>query len=345
MDRVELIPVVRAREALELRRSVSVVVPSYRRPSELQRCLAALAAQTVTPDEVIVSCRRTDQQTAAVVSRAGERCSRLRLAWVDAPGVIEAMTAAIASTTGSIVAFTDDDAAPRPEWIGHLIDRFAVRGVGGVGGRDVVPGEDDEWRRTADVGRITRWGRMIGNHHLGKGAPRPVATLKGANMAFRVEALALPANLCGQGAQRHWEVATCLWAVRRGWTLLYDPQLLVDHYPAARFDADRRGNPEGTAVRDASYNLVTSLVSLRPDLVRRRAAYGVLLGDLGATGVLRSAAALATGDRRTAAALMPSLRGQVDALARAGRGRGVRMITAQEMRTGRADRTGDHPRP
>jgi hypothetical protein len=70
-------------------------------------------------------------------------------------------------------------------------------------------------------------------------------------MAFRRQALALPESLRGSGAQAHFEVATCLWARKRRCRLVYDPSVVIDHYRAPRFDADRRERPERNAIRTA----------------------------------------------------------------------------------------------
>jgi hypothetical protein len=50
---------------------------------------------------------------------------------------------------------------------------------------------------TRDVGRVGRWGKLVGNHHLGTGSARSVMVLKAVNMAFRREALAVPEQLRG----------------------------------------------------------------------------------------------------------------------------------------------------
>ena len=162
-------------------------------------------------------------------------------------------------------------------------------------------------------GRITALGKLVGNHHLGSGSARDVDVLKGANMVFRRSALALPGGLRGEGAQVHFEVACSLWAAGRGWRLVYDPALMVDHLPAPRFDDDARAAPSARAIENAAFNLVLCLGVLRPDLRRRRLAYGLLAGDKGAPGLLRAARAVAQRDRVVAAHLLPSLRGQLAA--------------------------------
>lgn len=79
----------------EERPRISVVVPTRDRPQELQRCLAALEAQSV-PAEVVV------------VEDADGRGP----AWARNEGVRRAR--------GEVICFTDDDCAPFPGWVKAL---------------------------------------------------------------------------------------------------------------------------------------------------------------------------------------------------------------------------------
>jgi cellulose synthase/poly-beta-1,6-N-acetylglucosamine synthase-like glycosyltransferase len=169
--------------------AIDVVVPSYARPILLERCLVALAAQTVAPRSVVVVARPDDAATwAATRAAAGVA----RAVSVEAPGVVAALRAGVAATTGDAVAFTDDDAEPEPEWLARIAHHLARPGVGGVGGRDHIAGQTLPARSV--VGRRFAFGRTVGDHHLGVGPARPVDILKGVNMAFRVDALALARN-------------------------------------------------------------------------------------------------------------------------------------------------------
>jgi hypothetical protein len=193
-----------------------------------------------------------------------------------------------------------------------------------VGGRDRIVGMEGPPKEP--VGRITSWGKLIGNHHLGEGPPRDVDVLKGVNMAFRREALVLPDRLLGVGAQVHNEVSTCLWARRQGWRVVYDPAVVVDHDLALRVDSDQRDYLSSTAVRDSSYNLVISVLSARPELFWRRAAYGLVVGDRENPGLVRATYALFRLDGRTLRSLPAALRGQIDALADSARDRRLRPV-------------------
>lgn len=285
---------------------VSIVVPSYRRPDRLARCLSALAGQNRRPDELIVVCRRSDAGTLALAREAtGVLCAE-----VDRPGVLAAMRAGARAANGDCIGFVDDDAEPHGNWLEGIVAHLDDPTVGAVGGRDIVDHHPDH-RPTTDVGRITANGKLIGNHHLGAGPARAVDVLKGANMVFRRAALVLPDGLRGEGAQVHYEVATSLWAAGNGWRLIYDPALVVDHLAGPRFDEDARGFQSSRAIANAAFNLTVCLGTLRPALRRRRLAYGLLVGDRATPGLLRAAWALLDREPRVAAQLTASVRGQL----------------------------------
>ncbi len=92
---------------------------------------------------------------------------KLRPVFVGEPGVLAAMRAGVACSHGEVVAFTDDDAEPRREWLGRLLALLLQPGVGAVGGRDVIAGQTEPRRH--EVGSLTRYGKLVGNHHLRRG--------------------------------------------------------------------------------------------------------------------------------------------------------------------------------
>ena len=239
----------------------SVLVPTFRRPDDLERCLAALAAQTHRADEVIVIARREDAPTVAALERwlAVRAVYGLRVAWVEEPGQVAANNRGLREASHELILITDDDAAPHVDWIARIHAHFARDPqLGGVGGRDFVHERGALLTGDASrVGQLSWYGRAIGNHHLGSGAPREVQILKGVNMAWRrdaIEGLRFDTRLLGSGAQVHNDLAFSLAVCRRGWKLLYDPAVRVDHFPADRADDDKRFVLNETAYFNAAYN-------------------------------------------------------------------------------------------
>jgi len=93
----------------------TVIVPTYRRPHDLARCLQALTQQVSLPAEVIVVVRDQDADTWAMLETLKSLSLPLKPVTVTVPGVIAAMNAGVAAATGDFIAFTDDDAAPHPD--------------------------------------------------------------------------------------------------------------------------------------------------------------------------------------------------------------------------------------
>jgi glycosyltransferase involved in cell wall biosynthesis len=305
---------VRTIAALTATAGIDVVIPTYRRPQLLTRCLAALESQHHPAARVIVVLRPDDGDSKRVVRRARAAADNVRVVEVQTPGVIAAMTAGVAVTTAPLIAFTDDDASPRPDWLARIAMHFVDPAVGGVGGRDLVLGE--EGPLTSSVGRFTRLGKLIGNHHLGAGPPRDVEVLKGVNMAFRAQALALPSAglLRGDGAQVDFELLTCGWARRQGWRLIYDPAVLVDHEGAPRHGGDQRVRPTRESLFDAAYNSIVATVAVGGDRPVRRLAYLVIVGTRDRPGLVRGLVALGRGEWDVLARLRPTLAGRVAGL-------------------------------
>lgn len=272
--------------------SIAVLIPTYRRADALARCVDALAAQSRVPDEVIVVHRVEDHEAAAVVA-AHPLCAQgtLRSVVVRVPGVVAAMQAGLDTVRSEITALTDDDCTPHPGWCAQIIAALAARpACAGVGGRDWQPVERGV---REPVGRVTWYGRVFGNHHLGGGQAREVDILKGANAAFRtslLRAVGFDHRLLGTGAQLHWELALCLPMRAAGWSLWYDPAIAVDHHIAPRHDADttHRGRfaegPHAEAVSNETRLLLEALSPLRRVLF---VLWCVLIGAGNAPGVLQ----------------------------------------------------------
>ncbi len=246
---------------------VSVVVPTYRRPESLARCLDALDRQTRAAEETIVVVRGDDAASRQVVRSRGRA---VRLVLVHRPGVVAAMNAGLDASGGEVVALTDDDAAPHADWLARIVDTYAGDArIAAVGGRDWVTSFKtglliDESEPV--VGRIDWLGRVTGNHHAGVGEARDVDVLKGVNLSVRGELLRqirFDERLRGVGTEHHWELALCLALRRCGYRVVYDPAIAVDHHPQPRVDDSRMFN--SSELRDARHNeTLAVLVHLPP---------------------------------------------------------------------------------
>jgi glycosyltransferase involved in cell wall biosynthesis len=296
---------------------ISVVLPTFRRPSDLARCLGALQAQLRKADEILVIARPDDLATLDVLRQADAKL-KLRCLSVYRPGVVAALNAGLSGVSGDIIAITDDDTAPRPDWL-ERIERWyqADESVGGVGGRDFIHRpETTEDLPKQQVGTIQWFGRRTGNHHLGVGAARYVEMIKGANMSFRrkaIEHLHFDERLKGGGAQVHLEVQFCLAVRRRGWRIIYDPAIAVDHYLGMRHDNDRRDQFNFRALSDAVHNETLALLEHLPSI--RRSAFmvwAICVGQRGAPGVLQWFRFILDRDQNACCRVLAALKGRWD---------------------------------
>lgn len=273
------------------------MIPTYRRAASLEQCLRGLQAQLRAADEVIVVMQPDDEETLRLLRRL-EGWKPLRLIRHSGGGAVGQYNAGLKACEGDIIAITDDDAVPRPEWLQQIESYFATNpDLGGLGGRDVVQEDGVLLEGNANtVGTVQWFGRVIGNHHIGTRLNPSVDVLKGVNMSFRLSAigdLVFDRDLRGQGAQTCLDMAFSMGVKRRGWRLLYDPEVAVDHFPAKRFDADQRKAPSLQAKEDNAHNFYLTIRRYMEPGWRKRMAllWAFLIGTKSVPGLLRGLAA------------------------------------------------------
>jgi glycosyltransferase involved in cell wall biosynthesis len=112
---------------------VSVIIPVFNDAARLRRCLQALAGQTYPRERyevVVIDNGSSDDLGAAVAGLAFVRLGAER-----APGSYAARNAGLALAKGEVLAFTDSDCVPEPDWIAGGVARLlATPGCGLVAG-------------------------------------------------------------------------------------------------------------------------------------------------------------------------------------------------------------------
>lgn len=283
--------------------TISVLIPTYRRVESLNRCLEALRRQSRDPDEILVVVRTDDEESLAFLN-SWQDWKALRVIQTSQGGQVNQLNAGLEAGRGDIFAITDDDAAPTEDWLRRIEQHFVSNpDLGGVGGRDLV-WEQDRWVSGSSelVGTIRWFGRVVGNHHLGAKLLSNVDVLKGANMAYlrvAVGDLRFDSDLRGKGAQTCNDMAFSLGVQKRGWRLLFDPEVAVKHFPAQRFDLDQRGAPSHQALEDDCFNYYLTLRRhMRSGLRRSMAiAWARMIGTPWRPGFVRGVVATVKRDR------------------------------------------------
>src|SRR5512138_3404025 len=148
---------------------VSVVVPTYKRPQLLRKCLQALTKQDYPPAEYefIVVDDAGAQETRSLVESFMETgpasgitpeadpCpSLVYAAATQTQGPAAARNLGWRMARGEIIAFTDDDCLPEPDWlkegVAALKEDFA-----GVSGQVVVPLSEPPTDYERNVSRLS----------------------------------------------------------------------------------------------------------------------------------------------------------------------------------------------
>ncbi len=281
--------------------TVTVLVPSYRRPDSLLACLDATLAGSRVPEQIVVALRDTDEESHQELNKwreqAGNDAARIKVAEVTEPGQAAATNAALALARGDVICFIDDDCRPTTEWLARIMDHFEDASVVGVGGRDIVHHDEVISAQPAGpVGRVTWYGRVIGNHHQPVGdEPREVQHLKGANMSFRREVVpGFDRNLMGA----HFSDTNVSLMAGAAGRIIYDPLATVDHYPAPRPHGFARASVSPEQIFADAHDWAYVIPAHLSPIGRAGAwAYALLVGQDRRLGVLKMLLALPRGPR------------------------------------------------
>ncbi|SDE45422.1 Glycosyltransferase, GT2 family [Dyadobacter soli] len=126
--------------------NISVVIPTYKRPALLRKCLDALREQTYwrTFYEVIVVSDGPDRETEVLIERFIREQPDCAVFFHHLPakkGPAAARNYGWKKSTGELVVFTDDDCIPDPCWLEEYAARYQAMAERFVAftGRVIVP--------------------------------------------------------------------------------------------------------------------------------------------------------------------------------------------------------------
>jgi GT2 family glycosyltransferase len=218
-------------------RAIAAAICTYNRHDLLEEAVASVLAQALEPDafEILVvdNSPPGPQRAAAAERYAGH--PRVRYLTEDTPGLSNARNVAIRETSAPLVAFMDDDAVARPDWLAEVLRAFRTFGedAGVVGGK-VCPiwgAERPAWLPDDLLGALTvvDWGGELR-------AASPTEWVAGANYSVRSEAVravgGFPTSLgrIGESILLSNEDARMVKALRdQGLQTIWAPDAIVDH--------------------------------------------------------------------------------------------------------------------
>lgn len=240
---------------------VSVVVCTLGRQPRLTATVAAVLTQThPNIDLVVVDNDPASGRTPALLAGIDDR--RLRIVTEPVRGLSAARNAGLSAAQGALIAYTDDDAVPTPDWIATLVDTLRLDGA------EVVTCVTGRVLAAATTTAEEAWFEELGI--FDKGEVRTVWSLRdrtpaslgvpgrhtpffpytagemgsGNNMIFRTEALrslggfdeALGAGMPTKGGE---DLDAFRRVILAGQVLVYAPDAVVLHHHRETYEALR----------------------------------------------------------------------------------------------------------
>lgn len=149
-------------------------------------------------------------------------------------GPAEKRDIAIEQAKGEICAFIDDDAYPHKNWLKNAIKHFRHPEIVGVGGPGVTPKEDEYWEQLTGLVYESFFCGGHARHRFTKMKMRFVEDYPAYNLLVRKNILK---EVGGYGTHFYGGEDTflCLKIIKKGYKILYDPEVVVYHHRRALF--------------------------------------------------------------------------------------------------------------
>lgn len=214
--------------------TVSVVVPIYNGERDLSGLIDGLLGQTYPADRVEFlmvdngSCDRTPQLLAAAVQTAQTQGLTLKhLSETDVQSAYAARNTGIRAATGEIIAFTDADCYPKPNWLAELVQGFQDEAVGLMVG-EVVAFPSTTWlEQFAERKNLLSQKATLANRFCPYGQTANVAIRA---KAFEGVGLFRPHMTTGGDADLCWRLQK-----EGGWQLQFAESAQVQHHHRTNF--------------------------------------------------------------------------------------------------------------
>ena len=235
-----------------MKASVVVCAYSLERLADIGRAVDSLLRQTHEDREIVLAVDNNRE----LYHRLGQSLPRAVVLALNERerGLSPTRNAGVRASSGDVIAFMDDDAVAREDWIERQVSHYADPLVAGVGGRALPAWEDEPARWLPEE---LYW--AIGCTYAGYGdGVRPVRNVHGNTMSFRrevFERVGLFSSVIGHNRNllggEETEFCLRIAAAMPEARLVYDPEVLIFHkVPRERCTAGhllRRAYGEGVS--------------------------------------------------------------------------------------------------
>ncbi len=206
---------------------ISIVIPFYNRVAEVKPCLDAVLGQNL-PEDLFVEVVCVDNGST---DGTREELTKFPVIVIDCQrrGPAAARNAGIAAARGSIIAFTDSDCMPQPDWLVELIAPFEEATMLITGG--VIKA------RTLEVGaaRFAEEFRVLDQWSFFTEAPGFPPFFAMANCAMKRQAI-LDAGGFDDSLWMSEDADLCWRVLDVGGKIAFCPRALVRHSHRTTFD-------------------------------------------------------------------------------------------------------------
>lgn len=196
---------------------ISVVVCSYNGARTIRDTMEGLQKLDYPDYEVIVVNDGSKDKTAEIASEYN-----IRLVNTENRGLSSARNTGWQEATGEIVAYSDDDAYPDPDWLKFLASTFLKTSCVGVGGLNLAPPDDGTIADCVDNapgGPI----HVLLTDNIAEHIP-------GCNMAFRKSALEAIGGFDPRFRTAGDDVDICWRLQQKGWKIGFNGAAVVWHH-------------------------------------------------------------------------------------------------------------------
>ena len=153
---------------------ISAVICTRNRPDKIGNAVASVLANDHADFDLTVIDQSTTDATETVLAPIAQADARLRYIHTDEAGLSRAYNAGVRLTTGTVIAFTDDDCVVPTDWLTSIADAFTSEPDGDLLYGRVVPlgsGNDDAVLTPfLDIPKPARLSRSDGFKVFGMGA-------------------------------------------------------------------------------------------------------------------------------------------------------------------------------